>query len=164
MTYTFPPADEQLAYLKKGVAEVIREDELKARLEKSLKTGKPLARKLGLIPRPRTFISATPCHSQAQTFQDLGHTAVFLIGDFTALGWRSHGPVRDAPAALPRTGQDQRQDLSRQVFKLLDPKKTEVRYNSEWLDKLSSYDIVRLCAKYRVARMLEHEDFSLAPR
>ena len=157
---TFKPVDEQLAYLKKGVAEVIREDELKARLEKSLKTGKPLRAKLGLDPTaPDIHLGHTVVIRKLKHFQDMGHTAVFLIGDFTALVGDPTGQSETRPPLTREQVKANAKTYLNQVFKILDPKKTEVRYNSEWLDKLSSYDIVRLCAKYRVARMLEHEDF-----
>jgi tyrosyl-tRNA synthetase len=160
MTHKFPPIDEQLAYLKKGVAEIIREGELKTRLEKSLKTGKPLRAKLGLDPTaPDIHLGHTVVIRKLKHFQDLGHTAVFLIGDFTALVGDPTGQSETRPPLSREQVKTNAKTYLEQVFKLLDPKKTEVRYNSEWLDKLSSYDIVRLCAKYRVARMLEHEDF-----
>jgi len=160
MTQTFPPIDEQLAYLKKGVAEIIREEELKARLEKSLKTGKPLRAKLGLDPTaPDIHLGHTVVIRKLKHFQDMGHTAVFLIGDFTALVGDPTGQSETRPPLTREQVKANSKTYLDQVFKILDPKKTEVRYNSEWLDKLSSYDIVRLCAKYRVARMLEHEDF-----
>src|SRR6266852_4411210 len=157
---TFKPVDEQLAYLKKGVAEIIRESELKARLEKSLKTGKPLRAKLGVDPTaPDLHLGHTVVIRKLKHFQDMGHTAVFLIGDFTALVGDPTGQSETRPALSREQVQANAKTYLEQVFKILDPKKTEVRYNSEWLDKASSYDIVRLCAKYRVARMLEHEDF-----
>lgn len=160
MAPQFPPVDEQLAYLKKGVAEVIREDELKARLEKSLKTGVPLRAKLGLDPTaPDIHLGHTVVIRKLKHFQDMGHTAVFLIGDFTALVGDPTGQSETRPPLSREQVKTNAKTYLDQVFKILDPKKTEVRYNSEWLDKLSSYDIVRLCAKYRVARMLEHEDF-----
>jgi tyrosyl-tRNA synthetase len=160
MTHKFPPIDEQLTYLKKGAAEIIREDELKARLEKSLKTGKPLRAKLGLDPTaPDIHLGHTVVIRKLKHFQDLGHTAVFLIGDFTALVGDPTGQSETRPPLSREQVKTNAKTYLQQVFKLLDPKKTEVRYNSEWLDKLTSYDIVRLCAKYRVARMLEHEDF-----
>jgi tyrosyl-tRNA synthetase len=156
----FKSVDEQLAYLKRGTAEIIREDELKAKLAKSLKTGKPLRAKLGVDPTaPDIHLGHTVVIRKLKHFQDLGHTAVFLIGDFTALVGDPTGQSETRPplsreqvAANARTYLDQ-------VFKILDRGKAEVRYNSEWLDKATSYDIVRLCAKYRVARMLEREDF-----
>src|SRR5712672_2684982 len=161
MTRTsFKPVDEQLAYLKKGVAEIIRETDLKAKLEESLKTGKPLRAKLGVDPTaPDLHLGHTVVIRKLKHFQDMGHTAVFLIGDFTALVGDPTGQSETRPPLSREQVQTNAKTYLEQVFKLLDPKKTEVRYNSEWLDKLSSYDIVRLCAKYRVARMLEHEDF-----
>jgi len=156
----FKPVDEQVAYLKKGVAEIIRESELKAKLEESLKTGKPLRAKLGVDPTaPDLHLGHTVVIRKLKHFQDMGHTAVFLIGDFTALVGDPTGQSETRPPLSREQVQTNAKTYLEQVFKILDPKKTEVRYNSEWLDKLSSYDIVRLCAKYRVARMLEREDF-----
>ena len=156
----FKPVDEQLAYLKKGVAEIIRESELKAKLEESLKTGKPLRAKLGVDPTaPDLHLGHTVVIRKLKHFQDMGHIAVFLIGDFTALVGDPTGQSETRPPLSREQVQTNAKTYLEQVFKILDPKKTEVRYNSEWLDKLSSYDIVRLCAKYRVARMLEREDF-----
>jgi tyrosyl-tRNA synthetase len=156
----FKPVEEQLAYLKKGVAEIIRESELKAKLEQSLKTGKPLRAKLGVDPTaPDLHLGHTVVIRKLKHFQDMGHTPVFLIGDFTALVGDPTGQSETRPPLSREQVDANSKTYLEQVFKILDPKKTEVRRNSEWLDKLSSYDIVRLCAKYRVARMLEHEDF-----
>jgi tyrosyl-tRNA synthetase len=156
----FKPVAEQLAYLKKGVAEIIREEELKAKLERSLKTGKPLRAKLGLDPTaPDIHLGHTVVIRKLKHFQDLGHTAVFLIGDFTALVGDPTGQSETRPPLSREQVNANAKTYLDQVFKILDPEKTEVRRNSEWLDKLTSYDIVRLCAKYRVARMLEREDF-----
>jgi tyrosyl-tRNA synthetase len=156
----FKPVAEQLAYLKKGAVEVIREEELKAKLEKSLKTGKPLRVKLGLDPTaPDIHLGHTVVIRKLKHFQDLGHIAVFLLGDFTALVGDPSGQSETRPPLSREQVNAYAKTYLDQVFKILDPKKTEVRRNSEWLDKLSSYDIVRLCAKYRVARMLEREDF-----
>src|ERR1700720_139866 len=156
----FKPLDEQLAYLKKGVAEIIRESELKAKLEESLKTGKPLRAKLGVDPTaPDLHLGHTVVIRKLKHFQDMGHTPVFLIGDFTALVGDPTGQSETRPPLSREQVDANSKTYLEQVFKILDPKKTEVRRNSEWLDKLSSYDIVRLCAKYRVARMLEREDF-----
>src|SRR5246500_587481 len=161
MTQTaFKPVDEQLAYLKKGVAEIIRESELKAKLEESLKTGRPLRAKLGVDPTaPDLHLGHTVVIRKLKHFQDMGHTAVFLIGDFTALVGDPTGQSETRPPLSREQVDANSKTYLEQVFKILDPKKTEVRRNSEWLDKLSSYDIVRLCGKYRVARMLEREDF-----
>jgi tyrosyl-tRNA synthetase len=156
----FKSVDEQLAYLKKGTAEIIREEELKAKLAKSLKTGKPLRAKLGVDPTaPDIHLGHTVVIRKLKHFQDLGHTAVFLIGDFTALVGDPTGQSETRPPLSREQVATNAQTYLDQVFKILDRDKTEVRYNSEWLDKLTSYDIVRLCAKYRVARMLEREDF-----
>jgi len=156
----FKSVDEQLAYLKKGTAEIIREQELKAKLANSLKTGKPLRAKLGVDPTaPDIHLGHTVVIRKLKHFQDLGHTAVFLIGDFTALVGDPTGQSETRPPLSREQVAANAKTYLEQVFKILDRDKTEVRYNSEWLDKLTSYDIVRLCAKYRVARMLEREDF-----
>ncbi len=156
----FKPIDEQLAYLRKGVSEIIPEVELRAKLEKSLKTGKPLRVKLGVDPTaPDIHLGHTVVIRKLKHFQEMGHTAVFLIGDFTAMVGDPTGQSETRPPLTREQVNANAQTYLEQVFRILDRNKTEVRYNSEWLDKLTSYDIVRLCAKYRVARMLEREDF-----
>jgi tyrosyl-tRNA synthetase len=156
----FKSVDEQLAYLKKGVAEIVPEAELRTKLEKSLKTGKPLRVKLGVDPTaPDIHLGHTVVIRKLKHFQELGHTAVFLIGDFTAMVGDPTGQSETRPPLTREQVDTNAQTYLEQVFKILDREKTEIRYNSEWLDKLTSYDIVRLCAKYRVARMLEREDF-----
>jgi tyrosyl-tRNA synthetase len=159
-TTTFKPVAEQLAYLKKGSAEIIREAELQSKLEKSAKTGKPLRVKLGVDPTaPDIHLGHTVVIRKLKHFQEMGHTAVFLIGDFTAMVGDPTGQSETRPPLTREQVNANAETYLEQVFKILDRDKTEIRYNSEWLDKLSSYDIVRLCAKYRVARMLEREDF-----
>lgn len=156
----FKPVEEQLAYLKKGVAEIVPEAELRAKLEKSFKAGKPLRVKLGVDPTaPDIHLGHTVVIRKLKHFQEMGHTAVFLIGDFTAMVGDPTGQSETRPPLTREQVNANAQTYLDQVFKILDRDKTEIRYNSEWLDKLSSYDIVRLCAKYRVARMLEREDF-----
>jgi len=156
----FKPVGEQLAYLKKGVSEIVPESELRAKLEKSLKTGKPLRVKLGVDPTaPDIHLGHTVVIRKLKHFQEMGHTAVFLIGDFTAMVGDPTGQSETRPPLSRQQVDANAQTYLEQVFKILDREKTEIRYNSEWLEKLSSYDIVRLCAKYRVARMLEREDF-----
>jgi len=156
----FKPVEEQLAYLKKGVAEIIPEAELKAKLENSLKTGKPLRVYLGVDPTaPDIHLGHTVVLRKLKHFQDLGHTAIFLIGDFSAMIGDPTGQSETRPPLTREQVDANAKTYLAQVFKLLDPKKTEVRYNSEWLEKLSSYDVVRLCGHYRLARMLEREDF-----
>lgn len=158
--HPFKPVDEQLAYLKKGVAEVIPEADLKAKLEHSLKTGKPLRVYLGVDPTaPDIHLGHTVVLRKLKHFQDLGHTAIFLIGDFSAMIGDPTGRSETRPPLSREEVDVNAKTYLAQVFKMLDPQKTEVRYNSEWLDKLSSYDVVRLCGHYRLARMLEREDF-----
>src|SRR6266481_6261135 len=156
----FKPVAEQLAYLKKGIAEMIPEAELTAKLEKSLETGKPMRVYLGVDPTaPDIHLGHTVVLRKLKHFQDLGHTAIFLIGDFSAMIGDPTGQSETRPPLTREAVDANAKTYLAQVFKLLDPKRTEVRYNSEWLDKLSSYDIVRLCGHYRLARMLEREDF-----
>ncbi len=161
MTQTkFRPVDEQLAYLKKGVAEVIPEEELKTKLANSAKTGKPLRVYLGVDPTaPDIHLGHTVVLRKLKHFQDMGHTAIFLIGDFSAMIGDPTGQSETRPPLSREQVEVNAKTYLAQVYKILDPEKTEVRYNSEWLGKMSSYDVVRLCAHYRLARMLEREDF-----
>jgi tyrosyl-tRNA synthetase len=156
----FKSVDEQLAYLKKGVAEIIPEADLRTKLDNSLKTGIPLRVYLGVDPTaPDIHLGHTVVLRKLKHFQDMGHTAIFLIGDFSAMIGDPTGRSETRPPLSREEVDANAKTYLAQVFKLLDPQKTEVRYNSEWLDKLSSYDVVRLCGHYRLARMLEREDF-----
>ena len=156
----FKPVAEQLAHLKKGIAEIVPEADLTAKLEKSQKTGKPLRVYLGVDPTaPDIHLGHTVVLRKLKHFQDLGHTAIFLIGDFSAMIGDPTGQSETRPPLTREQVDANSKTYLAQVFKLLDPNKTEVRYNSEWLDKLSSYEVVRLCGHYRLARMLEREDF-----
>ena len=157
----FKPVEEQLACIKKGAAEIIPEETLKASLEKSLKTGKPLRVYLGVDPTaPDLHLGHTVVLRKLKHFQDLGHTAVFLIGDFSAMIGDPTG-VSETRQPLTREQVDANaKTYLEQVFKILDREKTEVRYNSEWLSKMTAEDVVRLCSHYRLARMLEREDFN----
>jgi tyrosyl-tRNA synthetase len=157
---TFKPVDEQLAYLKKGAAEIIPEPELRASLEKSLKTGTPLRVYLGVDPTaPDLHLGHTVVLRKLKHFQDMGHTAVFLIGDFSAMIGDPTGVSETRPPLTREQVDANAKTYLAQVFKILDPAKTEVRYNNEWLSKLSAEAVVRLCSRYRLARMLEREDF-----
>jgi tyrosyl-tRNA synthetase len=156
----FKPVDEQIAYLRKGSAEIIREEDLRAKLEASAKTGKPLRVYLGVDPTaPDIHLGHMVVLRKLKHFQDLGHTAVFLIGDFSAMIGDPTGQSETRPPLTREQVDANAKTYLDQVYKLLDPKKTEVRYNSEWLGKMTSYDVVRLCGHYRLARMLEREDF-----
>ncbi|HKN26082.1 MAG TPA: tyrosine--tRNA ligase [Candidatus Acidoferrum sp.] len=159
-TTQFKPVEEQLAYLKKGVAEVIPEDELKQKLSNSAKTGKPLRVYLGVDPTaPDIHLGHTVVLRKLKHFQDMGHTAIFLIGDFSAMIGDPTGQSETRPPLSREQVEVNAKTYLAQVYKILDKQKTEVRYNSEWLGKMSSYDVVRLCGHYRLARMLEREDF-----
>jgi tyrosyl-tRNA synthetase len=156
----FKSVDEQLAYLKKGTAEIIPEDELKAKLANSLKTGDPLRVYLGVDPTaPDLHLGHTVVLRKLKHFQDLGHTAVFLVGDFSAMIGDPTGVSETRPSLTREQVDANAKTYLDQVFKILDRNKTEVRYNSEWLGKMSAGDVVRLCSHYRLARMLEREDF-----
>ncbi len=156
----FKPLEEQLAYLKKGVAEVIPEEELKQKLANSVQTGKPLRVYLGVDPTaPDIHLGHTVVLRKLKHFQDMGHTAIFLIGDFSAMIGDPTGQSETRPPLTREQVDANSKTYLAQVYKILDREKTEVRYNSEWLGKMSSYDVVRLCGHYRLARMLEREDF-----
>ncbi len=156
----FKSVDEQLAYLKKGVAEIIPEEELRHKLSNSAKSGKPLRVYLGVDPTaPDIHLGHTVVLRKLKHFQDLGHTAIFLIGDFSAMIGDPTGQSETRPPLSRERVDVNAKTYLAQVYKILDPQKTEVRYNSEWLGKMSSYDVVRLCGHYRLARMLEREDF-----
>ncbi len=156
----FKPVEEQLAYLRKGAAEIIREEDLGAKLDKSMVAGQPLRVKLGVDPTaPDLHLGHTVVLRKLKHFQDLGHTAIFLVGDFTAMVGDPTGQSETRPPLSREQVQAHAKTYLEQVYKILDRDKTEVRYNSEWLGKLTSYDMIRLCAHYRLARMLEREDF-----
>jgi tyrosyl-tRNA synthetase len=157
---TFRPVIEQLGVLRKGVAEIIREEELRAKLERSLATGTPLRVKLGVDPTgPDLTLGHTVVLRKLKHFQDQGHTAIFLIGDFTALVGDPTGQSETRPALSPEQVKANAETYLAQVYKILDRERTEVRYNSEWLGALTAYEIVKLQGHYRLARMLEREDF-----
>ncbi len=158
--HKFKSVEEQLAYIKKGVAEIIPEPELVAKLENSRKSGKPLRVYLGVDPTaPDLHLGHTVVLRKLKHFQDLGHTAVFLIGDFSAMIGDPTGVSETRPPLTREQVDANAKTYLEQVYKILDREKTEVRYNSEWLGKMNAEDVVRLCSHYRLARMLEREDF-----
>jgi tyrosyl-tRNA synthetase len=153
--------DEQLTYLRKGMAEIIREEELRERLMVSAKTGQPLRIKAGFdATAPDLHLGHTVLLRKMKHFQDLGHTVIFLIGDSTALIGDPTGRNITRPPMTPEAIAQNAETYRAQVFKILDPAKTEVRMNSEWLAPLRFEDIVRLCSKYTIARLLERDEFS----
>ncbi|HVG92362.1 MAG TPA: tyrosine--tRNA ligase [Alphaproteobacteria bacterium] len=156
----FPPVDEQLAYIKKGAAEIIHERELRERLEQSLKTGKPMRVKAGFDPTaPDLHVGHTVLIRKLKHFQDLGHTVIFLIGDFTGMIGDPTGRTVTRPP-LTRADIDRNAETYKtQVFKILDSQKTVVDFNSRWFSKMSAEDFIRLAAKFTVSQMLEREEF-----
>ncbi len=156
----FAPVDEQLEYLQKGTAEIIPLPELRARLEQSRATGRPLRVKAGFDPTaPDLHLGHTVLIRKLKHFQDLGHTVIFLIGDFTSL---IGDPTGRSVTRKPLSREDidkNSQTYTDQVFKILDREKTEVRYNSEWLGKLGFEGIIRLAEKFTVSQMLERDEF-----
>jgi tyrosyl-tRNA synthetase len=157
---SFPPTDEQLAYIKKGAAEIVKESELRAKLEKSRASGKPLRVKLGMDPTaPDLHLGHTVVLRKLKHFQDLGHTAIFLIGDFTGMIGDPTGRSATRPPLSREQIEQNAETYKAQVFKILDPQKTVIDFNRRWFAKFSSDDFIRLAAKYTVSQMLEREDF-----
>src|SRR5882762_2963383 len=153
--------EEQLAYLRKGTTEIIREDDLRAKLEKSAKTGKPLRVKLGADPTaPDIHLGHTVVIRKLKAFQELGHTAIFLIGDFTGMIGDPSGKSATRPQLTREEINANAETYKAQIFKLLDPEKTEIRFNSEWMDKLGSDGFIRLASHVTVKQILERDDFA----
>ncbi len=161
MPSSFPPVDEQMDLLQKGAAEIIRVSDLRERLEDSRKTGRPLRVKAGFDPTaPDLHLGHTVLMRKLRHFQQLGHTVIFLVGDFTALiGDPTGRNVTRKPLTVEQIGQNAETYMA-QVFKILDKAATEVRYNSEWLGKLGYEGTIRLTAHFTVSQMLERDDFS----
>jgi len=153
--------DEQLDYLRKGTTEIIRKEELRAKLERSAKTGKPLRVKLGVDPTaPDIHLGHTVVIRKLRAFQELGHTVIFLIGDFTGLIGDPSGNSATRPQLTREEINANAETYKQQIFKLLDPAKTEMRFNSEWMDKLGSDGFIRLAAHVTVKQILERDDFA----
>ncbi len=157
---TFPPVDEQLAYIKKGSAEIVKESELRSKLEKSLASGKPLRVKAGFDPTaPDLHLGHTVLLRKLKHFQDLGHTVIFLIGDFTGMIGDPTGRSATRPPLSAEDIMRNAKTYMAQVFKILSQAKTETRFNSEWFDKMKPADWIRLTAMFTVSQMLEREEF-----
>jgi tyrosyl-tRNA synthetase len=156
----FALVDEQLTYIKKGAAEIIREPELRTKLEKSRASGKPLRIKLGMDPTaPDLHLGHTVVLRKLKHFQDLGHTAIFLIGDFTGMIGDPTGRTVTRPPLSREQIEQNAETYKAQVFKILDPKKTVIDFNRRWMGAFTADDFVRLTAKYTVSQMLEREEF-----
>jgi tyrosyl-tRNA synthetase len=153
--------DEQLAYLRKGTVDIIREDDLRTKLEKSARTGVPLRVKLGADPTaPDIHLGHTVVIRKLRAFQELGHTVIFLIGDFTGMIGDPSGKNTTRPQLTREEIEANAETYKTQIFKLLDPDKTEIRFNSEWMDKLGSQGFIRLASHVTVKQILERDDFS----
>jgi len=153
--------EEQFAYLKKGCVEIIQEIELKDKLASSLETGKPLRVKAGFDPTaPDIHLGHTVLIRKMKHFQDLGHEVIFLIGDFTGLIGDPSGQSATRPPMTREQIIKNAETYKSQIFKILDPERTIIDFNSRWLGALTSFDIINLTSKYTVARILERDDFS----
>jgi tyrosyl-tRNA synthetase len=152
--------DEQLSYLRKGTVEIIREAELRAKLEKSAAAGKPLRVKLGADPTaPDIHLGHTVVIRKLRAFQDLGHTAIFLIGDFTGMIGDPSGKSTTRPQLTREEINANAETYKQQIFKLLDPEKTVIDFNSRWMDTLGSAGFLRLAGHVTVRQILERDDF-----
>ena len=157
----FKTVEEQFEYLKKGCVEIIQEDELKAKLSRSLKENKPLRVKVGFDPTaPDIHLGHTVLLRKMKHFQDLGHEVIFLIGDFTGLIGDPSGRSAARPAMSREEILKNAETYKNQIFKILSPEKTIIDFNSRWLGALTSFEIINLTAKYTIARILERDDFS----
>jgi len=152
--------DEQFEYLRKGFEEIITEQDLRDRLAQAVRAGRPLRVKAGFDPTaPDLHLGHTVLLRKMKHFQDLGHTVVFLIGDATGLIGDPTGRNKTRPPMTREQIAANAETYKQQVFKILHPEKTEIRFNSEWLLPLSFEESIRLYSKYTVARILERDDF-----
>ena len=152
---------QQLELIRRGTVEIIQEQELELRLRSSIKEGRPLRVKAGFDPTtPDLHLGHTVLIQKLKHFQDLGHEVIFLIGDFTGMIGDPTG-VSDTRKALTKEEvRSNAKTYERQIFKTLDPEKTRIEFNSRWMQDMRAEDMVELCARYSVARMLERDDFS----
>lgn len=152
--------EKQIDVIGRGSVDLISLQELKAKLAAAGKAGRPLRVKLGLDPTaPDLHLGHTVVLQKLKQFQELGHTVIFLIGDFTGMIGDPTGRVETRPVLSKEQLLENAETYKKQVFKILDPEKTEIRFNSEWMEAMNASDMIRLCAHYTVARMLEREDF-----
>lgn len=157
----FPPVNEQMDLIKRGTFEIIPEEELVQKLERSIKEGKPLNIKLGCDPsRPDLHIGHSVVLRKLSHFQSLGHLAILIIGDFTGMIGDPSGRNVTRPALSLEETREHGKSYFEQASKILDKEKTKIVYNSEWLGKMTFEDVIKLASKYTVARMLERDDFT----
>ena len=158
---SFPSIEEQLSVIRRGVVEIVPENELVDKLTRSLKTGKPLRIKLGCDPtRPDLHLGHSVILRKLRQFQDLGHHAILIIGDFTAMIGDPSGQNKTRPSLSLEEIVENGKSYFEQASKILDKDKTEIVYNSDWLGPMNFADVVRLSSRYTVARMLERDDFT----
>ncbi|MDG5766991.1 tyrosine--tRNA ligase [Balneolales bacterium ANBcel1] len=157
----FLPVEEQLEIIERGTVEIVPREELKQKLEKSRESGKPLRIKLGCDPtRPDLHLGHSVILRKMRQFQDLGHHTILIIGDFTAMIGDPSGANKTRPALTKEEVLHNGKSYFDQASKILDPDKTEIVYNSEWLSPMSFGDVIRLASHYTVARMIERDDFT----
>jgi tyrosyl-tRNA synthetase len=158
----FPPINEQMDLIKRGVFEIIPEEDLVKKLEHSIKTKKPLNIKLGCDPsRPDLHLGHSVVLRKLRQFQDLGHQAILIIGDFTGMIGDPSGKSKTRPSLTLAETRQNGQSYFEQATKILSSQRVTMQYNSEWLDKMSFADVIRLASKYTIARMLERDDFTI---
>ncbi len=156
----FPPVAEQMALLERGAVDLVDAAQLRGKLERSLQSGKPLTVKAGFDPStPDLHLGHTVLLRKMKHFQDLGHRVVFLIGDFTGMIGDPTGKKTTRPQLTREQVLENAETYKRQVFKILDPEKTVIDYNSRWLSPLGAEGMIRLAGRYTLARMMEREDF-----
>lgn len=154
------PVSEQIEVIKRGSVEIIDEKDLAERLEKSIKTGKPLRVKAGFDPTaPDLHLGHTVLLQKMKHFQDLGHEAVFLVGDFTGMIGDPTGKSETRKSLTPEEVAENAKTYLDQVYKILDRDRTTIMFNSDWMNKMTPVDMINLAAKYTVARMIERDDF-----
>jgi tyrosyl-tRNA synthetase len=152
--------EQQIEIIKRGAVDLISEEELRSKLNKAKSAGRPLRVKLGLDPTaPDLHLGHTVVLQKLKQFQELGHIAIFLIGDFTGMIGDPTGRIETRPALTKEELLQNAETYKEQVFKILDPDKTEIRFNSEWMESMNAADMIRLCAQYTMARIMEREDF-----
>lgn len=157
----FPPVAEQLVQIRRGVEEILPADALEEKLKRAEKTGKPLVVKLGCDPsRPDLHLGHAVVLRKLRQFQDLGHDAVLIVGDFTGMIGDPTGKSKTRPALTLEETRDNGASYFEQASAILDPEKTRIVYNSEWLEEMNFADVIKLAGTYTVAQMLEREDFS----
>ncbi len=157
----FASVKEQMEVIRRGVSEIIPEDELIKKLEKSIESGKPLNIKLGCDPtRPDLHLGHSVVLRKLAQFQELGHQAILIIGDFTALIGDPSGRNSTRPPLTEAEIAENAKSYFEQAYKILDKEKTKIVYNSEWLGKMNFADVIKLASKYTVARMMERDDFT----